>query len=368
MAGTFKAGTTVTLKTKQGGNKSKASKREMPMCTYGAACNRRDCIYRHPPKSAKPKPPEPDENAPVCMAFVAGWCTFGAHCRNLHVDAQQAEEIRAKCAKTQCTWGWQCTNEACLFSHPEWAPETCPEVPGQSTQAPYVPEEPYGYEYPALEGAEGYCQPDEHTWGQDVVEQAWAPEEYPAASAQDEAVAAGMASLRIGATEFMPSAAAPAFTPMAAGSTAWGGGGGMSFAAVAKASADAPTPAANSSGGQAWQPQVVKVPQEFWVDPVLRNPDSFHIADPLERFQANQLSGSAEVGNWHALHRHLTAPPGMQVVDMHFQSVKTAPIVRAAPLSSMLSGLSHPCCRQVLDAVLEGALQASPSSKVCGVT
>ena len=33
---------------------------QMPLCTYGLACTRRDCVYRHPPKP-KPQAQPPQE-------------------------------------------------------------------------------------------------------------------------------------------------------------------------------------------------------------------------------------------------------------------------------------------------------------------
>ena len=81
-----------------GGNKSKSNKNQMPMCTYGAGCTRSDCVYRHPP------PPEKDPDAPVCMPFISGYCTFGTRCTNRHPHGEEAAKLRAKCAQTACKY------------------------------------------------------------------------------------------------------------------------------------------------------------------------------------------------------------------------------------------------------------------------
>ena len=35
------------------GNKGASTKVRMPLCTYGAACTRKDCVYRHPASRGK---------------------------------------------------------------------------------------------------------------------------------------------------------------------------------------------------------------------------------------------------------------------------------------------------------------------------
>jgi hypothetical protein len=36
----------------------RAKPREMPSCAYGTSCQRKGCVYKHPPKSKLKKPPE----------------------------------------------------------------------------------------------------------------------------------------------------------------------------------------------------------------------------------------------------------------------------------------------------------------------
>ena len=143
---------------------------QMPMCDYGAACTRKGCIYRHPPKPKRdaassqqsqrasveeelrydggqlyprssfieeygeeqgaafwqraerptvaPPPPEADESAPVCVAFLAGLCTYGARCRGQHPPPDVADAFRRRFASTPCQWGASCRTAGCLYLHP----------------------------------------------------------------------------------------------------------------------------------------------------------------------------------------------------------------------------------------------------------
>ena len=96
--------------------KGKAAKQQqMPMCSYGAACNRKGCIYRHPPAPPKPaannngggaataastaraSPSEPEE---VCKPFLAGKCHYGNRCYNYHPPEKEADAMRRK----YCWW------------------------------------------------------------------------------------------------------------------------------------------------------------------------------------------------------------------------------------------------------------------------
>jgi hypothetical protein len=114
--------------------KSKANaKSQVPECRYGAACTRKDCIYRHPPKKvAQAKPTAAAAAAAaeatdkVCFAFVAGRCQFGKHCRDKHPDEPSCRTIREKYARMDCQWGRQCRTEGCLYRHPTDQPEGPP--------------------------------------------------------------------------------------------------------------------------------------------------------------------------------------------------------------------------------------------------
>ena len=85
---------------------------QMPMCTYGAGCTRKNCIYRHPPKVAVVKSDE------ICKPFLAGLCAFGSRCHNRHPSREEADSLRRRYANTVCQWGENCRSEGCLFRHP----------------------------------------------------------------------------------------------------------------------------------------------------------------------------------------------------------------------------------------------------------
>ena len=75
----------------------------MPMCSYGAACTRRGCIYSHPKRSANDAPPPKSDE--VCLPYVAGLCTYGKRCRKRPPGKAQCEILRASYAQQPCRWG-----------------------------------------------------------------------------------------------------------------------------------------------------------------------------------------------------------------------------------------------------------------------
>ena len=70
------------------------------------------------PTVTPPPPPEPDESAPVCVAFLAGLCTYGARCRGQHPPPDVADAFRRRFASTPCQWGESCRTAGCLYLHP----------------------------------------------------------------------------------------------------------------------------------------------------------------------------------------------------------------------------------------------------------
>mmetsp|Transcript_46762 Transcript_46762/g.122804 ORF Transcript_46762/g.122804 Transcript_46762/m.122804 type:complete len:456 (-) Transcript_46762:389-1756(-) len=90
---------------------------KMPLCTYGAGCTRKGCIYRHPPKAKAAADPEE-----VCKPFLAGACQFGARCRNFHPPSDEAESWRRKYAAIPCRFAEDCQNLNCLYWHPPLTP------------------------------------------------------------------------------------------------------------------------------------------------------------------------------------------------------------------------------------------------------
>jgi len=83
----------------------------MPMCTYGAACTRKGCAYRHPTKHVV------NEDV-VCMPFLTDNCLFGSKCRNKHVSADEKQRLLAKFATKPCRFGEHCRTQGCLYKHP----------------------------------------------------------------------------------------------------------------------------------------------------------------------------------------------------------------------------------------------------------
>jgi len=100
--------------------KSKAAKVQVPECRYGAACTRRDCIFKHPPK--KQAAPVQEKTDKVCFAYVAGRCAFGRLCHDKHPDEASCRTIRDRYAKIDCQWGRNCRTEGCLYQHPSDEP------------------------------------------------------------------------------------------------------------------------------------------------------------------------------------------------------------------------------------------------------
>lgn len=102
--------------------KSKAAKAQVPECRYAAACTRKDCIFRHPPKKEQQKQPKQPTTDKVCFAFVAGRCAFGKLCHDKHPDESSCITIRGRYAKIDCQWGRGCRTEGCLYRHPSDEP------------------------------------------------------------------------------------------------------------------------------------------------------------------------------------------------------------------------------------------------------
>mmetsp|Transcript_62324 Transcript_62324/g.136159 ORF Transcript_62324/g.136159 Transcript_62324/m.136159 type:complete len:237 (-) Transcript_62324:48-758(-) len=102
--------------------KSKAAKVQVPECRYGAACSRKDCVFRHPPKQAKPTVAAADKSDKVCFSYVAGRCAFGKFCHDRHPDEASCRTIRDRYAKIDCQWGRTCRTEGCLYRHPSDEP------------------------------------------------------------------------------------------------------------------------------------------------------------------------------------------------------------------------------------------------------
>ena len=90
---------------------------DAPVCRYGSACTRKDCFYKHEIRS--PRKPEDtlDPTAEICMAFLAGSCSFGDNCYNRHPLEAECEGLIAKLALKPCKFGPSCWTEGCLYNH-----------------------------------------------------------------------------------------------------------------------------------------------------------------------------------------------------------------------------------------------------------
>ncbi len=236
------------------------NKTRMPLCTYGAACRRKGCVYRHPPRSSTgggggggASHSGSGGSGPalkVCPHFLAGLCEYGNQCMNRHPSEEECRQTRAMFAAQVCRNGDACATVGCLYSHP-------------------------GRERAAAAAA-----------------------------------AAANSSLSTGAAEWVPSfmqrcppappdpTLVPQSWPRAdaavVGTPTWGSGVlTATGAAGATAAAAAPPPAKK------------QIPVDLWTPSYLRNPAMFQIADPIKRFGA--VNRNAAEG----------------VVDLHYQTVKS---------------------------------------------
>ena len=103
---------------------STKKKAEMPVCRYGTACARKDCFYRHDAKSASKAIDHTDPSVEVCMAYLAGLCSFGDNCYNRHPTDAECETIIAKLGTKPCKYGSKCWTDGCLYNHDEPNQET----------------------------------------------------------------------------------------------------------------------------------------------------------------------------------------------------------------------------------------------------
>ena len=80
----------------------KSRAQQLPACQYGAACTRKGCIYRHPPKPPKASAARAGGAAPsektgrVCVAFLAGQCTFGRGCFDDHPPPAEVARLKSQ--------------------------------------------------------------------------------------------------------------------------------------------------------------------------------------------------------------------------------------------------------------------------------
>ena len=113
------AGSKVECSSPGGGRMGRGkAKVQIPDCRYGAACTRRDCVYKHPPKPAKSAARPIEKSDKICFAFVAGKCAFGRQCHDKHPDEASCQTIKERYSKIDCQWGRGCRTDGCLYRHP----------------------------------------------------------------------------------------------------------------------------------------------------------------------------------------------------------------------------------------------------------
>lgn len=408
--------------TKQGRSAGRRAQ-QMPLCAYGAACTRKGCVYRHPPK--------PVGSGEVCKPFLAGLCQYGRKCNNVHPDAAEAARLRAKYAAIQCRFGLQCKSMGCLFAHP--APEqqepyeqgpvsyeqyelnyddelealcmpandqgVCMPVNDQGVYMPVndqldprweenlpqfpsglLPEEPWlGDRLGRLElsssmrmGGGSDLSAAASEWRPNAAATEWLPsavagaqppnmlpqsgEWYPTAPGLGPAVASEWYP-NTGAGEWYPNGGAwaqqPACSPSKAVGTSAGSG---TWAAIA---ATAPTDTGTSAAlgvkvverSHNAERQPVRIPTQLWLVDVSRieAADAFAISDPCSRFVAvnePHTKRSADAVVPLTLSHAPEAARGgggrelVGVMDLHYQSVRTASIV----LDTLLPAALERCC------------------------
>jgi len=391
------------------------------MCDYGAACNRKGCVYRHPAKGEVPKTEQ------VCMPYLAGFCQYGNRCRNLHPPDDECEAKRLHCSMTWCEWGAACRTQGCLFRHPTlhagqapmqtlpfdlqlcapvpacaWRDDTagdgdwdvCVEIdaaPPETSSPEAAAAREDHYRHTRMQTGHEACQPaGAHSmldasaadtalgYGADAVALGEAvscgcpfanagvraPLEARPVESSPTANELALASLKLcdapaasltaaptghtqpaigtqGTNHTKLKASAKEFIPgleVAQAHYASCHAPAASYAATAAAASSCPCAAARPATANTSKPRAVTIPQELWLADVSRTQDAFAIADALERFAAvNEpyalrrqhaegervpLSVSAPLER-----RTGQPPPSAGVLDMHFQSTKTASYV-----------------------------------------
>ena len=142
---------------------SRGGSSNMNMCEYGEACQRSDCIYRHPQDEQNDnnnddggrsgggsgssggrsggsgggggnnsnRRPSNNNNkyhgggsgsggsSDLCIPFLAGKCTFTKGCRKRHPSKEDLPRLLARYKQIRCRFGDDCYTDGCLFSHPK---------------------------------------------------------------------------------------------------------------------------------------------------------------------------------------------------------------------------------------------------------
>ena len=95
------------------------AKQQMPMCTYGLACTRKGCVYRHPPRTAAAAQKPSAESVEPCKPFIAGICQFGSRCHNYHPPEDEVLRLRVcKWLQGQVPFEHRCSTLRSRFCRP----------------------------------------------------------------------------------------------------------------------------------------------------------------------------------------------------------------------------------------------------------
>ena len=298
----------------------------MPKCTYGSACTRKGCVYKHPPKKSRPSASaEPSSSAAaaaaatpsqVCRPFLGGACTFGSRCRSRHPPFAEAEAMRASFKGTKCLHNEGCRSESCLYFH-DWEREgeereeverVARELERVSLAKVEVERVPPARTalLPAVtfeEWVAGGCETaDQSVWFDPNTGSQRIPEEVY--------------------EQLHPSSCPP--PPVSRPPTGWAG--------IAATPASLPPPAAATVAAPLSLPpppfRSVKIPPHLWnLSPP--PPAAFHLPPPDRYFSVNSL---------HSLPLPPTLTSGTAgIVDLHFQSLSTFSPLLSFHLPSQLS-------------------------------
>jgi len=270
---------------------NKSTKQRMPACSYGSACTRPGCVYRHPAKNNKTpssKPPPPPVSTQVCKPFLSESCLYGNRCTNRHPSSEECKELCATFKQRKCMYNATCRSASCLFFHDRES--NADDAPGQAAKVLKLafqmesmathqpPPKPLPPTFDAWVAA-GCETPDPMIWIDTVANSQRIPED-------------------VYALLFNKRPAAPP-------------SGWAAVAATPATTASLPTP---SSASAKRQLPSLTIPSFIWS---LNKPpaDAFHLPPP-DRYAAVNAN--------HALPLPSTkSPGGAGVVDLHFQSLST---------------------------------------------
>jgi len=278
---------------------------QMPLCAYGAACTRKDCIYRHPNKTKATKKKGQQiavaKSEQVCLPYLAGACPYGKYCRDLHPeDPEEIERITATFRGRRCRFGADCRTPGCLYEHPELQ---CLPVKAEVECSP-----------PAT--------PEAHV-SSSLTEWQAGPGAPLSASAQDFAPAAHAGLSGSSASAHLLRTPPP---PLAHRIGVAGAEEAMATMSLGATTTSAPMPPSlfpRQAQSHEARRLVEQVPTALWTGEVSRDASAFSISDPIARFQA------------------VNEPRRTGVLDLHFQSTRTAIQVLDELLETELQTVSN---------------------------